>query len=145
MMDGKIRQVGTVSEIFNRPVDKDVADFVGVENVLEGVVKGDEDGIKIIDAGFLEVCCVLEVFGRVNIFIRPEDIIISKESGKTSARNNVLSTVSRVMNLGPISRIELDCGLVAFTTKQSVEDLEIAQGDEVYASFKATAVHVVEG
>lgn len=144
MMNGRIRQTGTVSEIFNHPIDKDVADFVGVENVLEGVVKGDENGVKIIDAGFLEVCCVSEVSGRVNAFIRPEDIIISKETKKTSARNNVLSTVSKILNLGAISRIELDCGLVAFTTKQSVEDLQIAPGDEVYASFKATAVHVVE-
>ena len=143
MMNGRIMQEGTVSEIFNTPLNKEVAGFVGVENVLEGVVTGDEGGIKIIKSSGFEVCCVSELTGCVNVFIRPEDIILSRESKRTSARNNVKSSIKRVINLGAVSKIELDCGLIAFTTKQSVEDLGLFEGEEVYASFKATAVHVV--
>jgi len=147
MMDGKIVQTGTVREIFNKPKDRKVADFVGVENVLEGVVTENEGGVAIIDVdikGF-EICSVSEKTGKVNAFIRPEDVVLSKESQKTSARNNIKSKIKRVTNLGAIAKIELDCGLVAFTTKRSVEDLRLLEDEEVYASFKATAVHVVEG
>jgi len=41
--------------------------------------------------------------------------------------------------------VVLDCGftLVAIITKRSLEELGLAVGDEVAASFKATAVHVI--
>ncbi|MDY6966282.1 MAG: tungstate ABC transporter ATP-binding protein WtpC [Halobacteriota archaeon] len=146
MMGGRIVQTGTVREIFNRPKDREIADFVGVENVLDGVVKGDEYGVAIIDVGHFEICSVSSVSserGKVHVFIRPEDIVLSKKSQKTSARNNIKSKIAKVTNLGAIAKIELDCGLIAFTTKRSVEDIGLDEGEDVYASFKATAVHVV--
>jgi len=41
--------------------------------------------------------------------------------------------------------VVLDCGftLVALITKQSLEEMGLGVGDEVVASFKATAVHVI--
>ncbi|RZN67759.1 MAG: ABC transporter ATP-binding protein, partial [Candidatus Methanolliviera hydrocarbonicum] len=36
-----------------------------------------------------------------------------------------------------------DNGLIASVTKLSAEDLKLRIGEEVYASFKATSVHVV--
>jgi len=36
----------------------------------------------------------------------------------------------------------MENALVALITKQAAEELEIAVGAEVYASFKATAVHL---
>lgn len=145
MMDGRIVQTGTVREIFNKPKNREIADFVGVENVLDGVVTGSEDGVAIIDVSDFELSSVSDETGKVHVFIRPEDIVLSRKSQKTSARNNIKSTITKVTNLGAIAKIELECGLVAFTTKQSVEDLGLDEGEGVYASFKATAVHVVEG
>jgi len=42
-------------------------------------------------------------------------------------------------------RVAVDCGfpLVALITKQSLEDLQLRVGDEVVASFKASAVHLI--
>jgi molybdate transport system ATP-binding protein len=42
-------------------------------------------------------------------------------------------------------RVELDAGfpLVALITKQSREELSLAEGGRVSASFKATAVHLI--
>lgn len=145
MMDGRIVQTGTVREIFNKPKNREIADFVGVENVLDGVVTGSEDGVAIIDVSDFELSSVSDETGKVHVFIRPEDIVLSRKSQKTSARNNIKSTITKVTNLGAIAKIELECGLVAFTTKQSVEDLGLDEGEGVYASFKATAVHVVGG
>jgi len=49
------------------------------------------------------------------------------------------------VNTGPQVRVELDAGfpLVALITKQSLEELGLAEGSPVVASFKATAVHLI--
>jgi tungstate transport system ATP-binding protein len=54
--------------------------------------------------------------------------------------------VSRVTTIGPLSRVEIDCGfrLVALVTKISAEELDLQVGREVYATFKATGVHIME-
>lgn len=46
-------------------------------------------------------------------------------------------------DMGPLTRVKLDNSLVALITKQSRESLGLRKGDEVYATFKATSVHVV--
>jgi tungstate transport system ATP-binding protein len=48
--------------------------------------------------------------------------------------------------MGFYQKIRLDCGfpLVSFVTRQSVEKLDLREGREVLASFKATAVHVMK-
>ncbi|RLG35817.1 hypothetical protein DRN98_00365 [Methanosarcinales archaeon] len=146
MMEGRIVQVGGVREVFNKPLNERIAEFLGVENVLEGVISEVEDGLSIIDLGGIEISAVtdLEVGSRVNAFLRPEEITISKVSQKTSARNNIEAKIEKIVNLGAVVRIELDSGLVALTSRRSAEELGLDRGAEVYASFKATAVHVVK-
>ncbi|MGH2587177.1 MAG: ABC transporter ATP-binding protein, partial [Dehalococcoidia bacterium] len=43
LFDGAVRQIGLVEEVFARPIDPDVAAFLGVENILHGEVV-DSDG-----------------------------------------------------------------------------------------------------
>ncbi|MCW7075863.1 MAG: tungstate ABC transporter ATP-binding protein WtpC [Candidatus Syntrophoarchaeum sp.] len=145
MMEGRIVQVGGVREVFNKPLNERIAEFLGVENVLEGVITDAEDGLSIIDLGGIEISALsdLEVGSRVNAFLRPEEITISKVSQKTSARNNIEAKIEKIVNLGAVVRIELDSGLVALTSRRSAEELGLERGAEIYASFKATAVHVV--
>ena len=53
---------------------------------------------------------------------------------------------SQVVSIGPLSRIEINCGfsLTALVTKRSAEELDLKKGKQVYATFKATGVHVIE-
>jgi len=46
-------------------------------------------------------------------------------------------------DMGLLTRVKMDNSLVAFITKQSRESLRLQNGKEVYATFKAIAVHVV--
>ncbi|MBE0430976.1 MAG: TOBE domain-containing protein [Dehalococcoidia bacterium] len=79
--------------------------------------------------------------------IRPEDVTLAPTLHPSSARNAFAARVTRVTFIGPLSRVELDCGfpLVALITRVSSEELGLDQGSGVYAGFKATAVHVIEG
>ena len=150
MMNGEIVQVGTPHEIFNMSLNEEIANFVGVENVLKGKIKANEDGIAEIDVNMSNYNYNYSIFavsnykkGAVKIFLRPEDIILSKKSQKSSARNTIKAKIENMSNMGPLIRVKMDNKLVAFVTKQSAENLRLREGDEVYASFKATAIHVV--
>jgi len=84
--------------------------------------------------------------GAVKVFVRPEDIVLSERIGEGSSARNVLrGRIVELQDMGPLTRIKLDCGLIALITTQSREVLGLKRGTEVYATFKATAVHVVRG
>ncbi|TFH41566.1 MAG: ABC transporter ATP-binding protein, partial [Chrysiogenales bacterium] len=54
--------------------------------------------------------------------------------------------VVRAVPMGLFQQIYFDCGftIVAYVTSQSMESLDIRAGRELYASFKATSVHIVK-
>ena len=77
-------------------------------------------------------------------FIRPENIILSTEAFPSSARNVVECTVQEVVKLGSVHQVKTNRGLNVAVTQQSVEEFGLKPGSRVYASFKATAVHVIQ-
>jgi len=90
----------------------------------------------------------LELGAEVLVCLRPEDVVIEPGGGdshRTSARNHLHGSVTRITPLGGQVRVVLDCGfpLVALITKQSLEDLGLEVGDEAVAAFKASAVHLI--
>jgi len=143
IMNGRIIQVGSPEILFSKPLNENVARFVGVENILRGKIKSNKGGVALIDVGGREIYAVTEIKeGEVDIFIRPENIILSKTPFKSSARNVFKGEITKITNLGPIINVELDNGLKVFITKQSAEEMALKRGNKVYASFKATATHV---
>jgi tungstate transport system ATP-binding protein len=151
MMGGSIRQAGTAAEVFAAPVDEEVAAFVGVETIVGGRVQTLADGLATIDVGGAAVQAMaprLDSGSEVLVCLRPEDVVLEPAglgSHPTSARNHLRGAVRRITTVGGQVRVVLDCGftLVALITKQSLEELSLSVGDEVVASFKATAVHVI--
>ncbi|MDI6689349.1 MAG: ABC transporter ATP-binding protein [Actinomycetota bacterium] len=152
MDKGEILQIGTPEEIFNYPVNERVAGFVGVETILSGTVVSQRNGLAdvVVTGGRVEVLCESSVGERVLLCIRPEEVTLqgTRDEGRdmiSSARNRFLSVVKKVIPQGAIVKVRLDCGfpLVSFVTKQSVDELDIKEGQTVVASFKATAVHVI--
>ena len=151
MMDGRIRQIGTPEEIFGMPADEDVAQFVGVETITYGRVQSVDDGVALVEVGghTIEGGSGVDAGDDVLVCLRPEDVSISpaREGGhRTSVRNHLPARVTSIMPWGAFQRLELDAGfpLVALITRHAVEDLELVQGSDVTAGFKATAVHLIK-
>jgi tungstate transport system ATP-binding protein len=154
LLDGSLVQTGNATDIFRSPRNEAVAHFVGMENILEGVVVENNEGIALvnIDGYVIQAVSGYPVGNEVYACIRPEDItLLIPDSGqqttvKSSARNSFQSEVTRVTTLGPLSRVEIDCGfrLIALVTRISAEELNLQAGKEVYATFKATGVHIIE-
>ncbi len=145
MMNGEIKQIGMVPNVFNKPLNEEIAGFVGVENILKGEILENKNGVALIDTGKLKIYAVTNhERGEAALLIRPEDIFFSKNLLRSSARNNIKGRIVEITYLGTIFRVKMDNGLVAFITKRSLEELKLEIGEAVYASFKATAVHVLK-
>jgi tungstate transport system ATP-binding protein len=148
---GKIIQEGPPVEVMNRPVDEFVAGFVGMENVLSGVVMESNSGIVTVCVADERIECSgnNRVGDWVVFCISPENVVIdsSDPRGETSARNVFKAVVRRIVPAGVVQRLYLDCGfpLVAYLTSQSLKSLKITEGSHVFAAFKATAVHMLKG
>jgi molybdate/tungstate transport system ATP-binding protein len=145
IIDGEMAQIGSPEEVFNTPSSVVVADFLGVENVIKGEIVENDDGVACVefDGYKLYAASTLET-GEVYAFLRPENIILSKTPIETSARNVIQGRVEKVTQLGSIYQIHMNTGINAVVTHQSVEELELVTGAEIYASFKATAVHLIK-
>ncbi|OGO19652.1 MAG: hypothetical protein A2144_13305 [Chloroflexi bacterium RBG_16_50_9] len=149
VMNGGIRQLGTPAEVFSSPIDEEVAKFVGMENILNGVVQSCEAGMVALavephDKVKIEAIADCAAGEAVLLGIRPEDITLSLAALSSSARNSFLGKVVNLISTGPLTRVQIDCGfpMVALITKRSAAELDLTSGKQVYATFKATALHV---
>ncbi|MBN2076327.1 MAG: ABC transporter ATP-binding protein [Dehalococcoidales bacterium] len=148
MLQGEILQAGNWHHVFSSPSNKDVAYFVGVENIIDGeIVTTQEELVTIrINGSVLEAISDYPRGDKVSVCIRPEDITLSTTKTSTSARNSFAGTILKTVSFGALTRVTLDCGftLVVLVTTRSASELDLVKGKEVFASFKATAIHVIK-
>jgi iron(III) transport system ATP-binding protein len=71
MREGRVEQVGTPEEIYDRPSSRWLAEFLGEADVLPGTA---HDGVVECELGRFGVGAQLS--GRVNVVIRPESVAI---------------------------------------------------------------------
>ena len=149
MNKGEILQIGPPAEVMNQPFDEFVASFVGVETILTGpVIKRDRGSFAASIMG-QEVEAVGDVqIGESVVFcIRPENVTLTfpPQKHSSSARNMFPGKILKIIPIGLYYKVQLDCGfpLVAYVTGHSLENLSLTEGQEVVASFKATAIHVI--
>ncbi|MCL5291954.1 MAG: ABC transporter ATP-binding protein [Actinobacteria bacterium] len=148
MVDGSVDQAGTAREVFDRPKTMTVAEIVGCDNLLPGRIVESSGGLVTIKIGDGEVEALSErpVGEEVLACIRPEDITIFKDgSPPSSARNHFSGRIAKIADLGALSRVTVEAciELVAFVTKKSVDEMGLAMGSQVTATFKATGIHVI--
>ncbi|PTI54329.1 spermidine/putrescine ABC transporter ATP-binding protein [Staphylococcus xylosus] len=73
MKDGKIQQFGTPTDIYDEPVNRFVADFIGESNIVEGKMI-DDYLVNIYGQDFDCVDMGIDSQKKVEVVIRPEDI-----------------------------------------------------------------------
>ena len=148
LIGGEMMQTGDIRQIFNAPQSRKIAEFVGVENMLGGMIVTNEEGLATVDVGGVKVGALskLNVGTEVYACIRPEEITLVKAKDLTSARNTFSGEITRIVVFGPFARVEIYCGfpLVSLITKKSAEEMNLQTGDRIYASFKATGVHIIK-
>ncbi len=160
---GRVLQSGPPAEVFRRPASPYVAEFLGAENVLAGVardlgeaapdwidgppgeqVRGhrafafEAEGLTLYAVGDFAA-------GAGHAVIRAEEITIARDQSHDSARNRFAGRIVEVATLGALTRVTVDVRgtpLVVALTTRSAQELQLAPGLAVVASFKAMAVHL---
>lgn len=150
MNKGKIIQRGRTEDVFNKPINEFVANFLGVETILYGKIISKRDGLCIVNINNqkLEVVSDLEKGENVIACIRPENVTLFKYSLKTplsSARNSFVATIKDISSYGLVYRVVMDCGfnLTSFITKQSLDRLNLKIREKTIANIKATSIHLL--
>ncbi len=78
MKDGVIQQIGKPKEIYDEPKNAFVADFIGESNIYNATIVG-ENKVRLLDYNF-ECLDKFPLNEKVDVVIRPEDIIIVNEN-----------------------------------------------------------------
>lgn len=140
MLDGQIAQSGGIREVFSKPKDEKIASFLGFENIIEGIAHGEE-----LRTNGISIKLPKSLFGKIRIALRPEDVVLLENPLKTSLRNVFKATVSEVQDLGGVLKVTLKIEsllIKSIITRASALELEIYPGREIFAGFKATAIHI---
>ncbi len=140
---GEIVEAGRPQDLF---LDQsyEMARFARSENVFTGESRM-VNGVAHIDIGGVEVRGAFSRRGSVTIHVRPEDVIVSRELVKSSARNNLHGTIIGIEDRDSIIRMKVDVGKV-FTvqiTRRSLVEMGLNVGHEVYITFKASSLQLL--
>jgi len=145
IMNGEVAQLGPSEKVFNFPNSLSVAQFLGIENIKKGSIVSYSDGVASVQIEDFIVKVASELKeGKVFVFIRPEDIILSENLLESSARNVLKSRITEVVNIGKLYEVKVDLGLRSIVTKQSLEKFNLEIGKTIYMNFKASAVHIIQ-
>ncbi len=119
MADGHVRQVGTPREIYHRPVDRFVADFIGESNFLDGHLTDNGSGtvFRLSDGTLVPVPANSAggANGRVALMVRPESVGVGRQSPAGSTPTVVIGgRATNVAFMGNHTRItvQADAGIL---------------------------------
>ncbi len=93
MQAGRIVQVGAPAEIYIRPADRFVADFIGLMNFVPGRIirrRGEECTVEFLGSHRLDLIDPSHLSGACVIAVRPEDIVLGQRGSvpcRIEARN----------------------------------------------------------
>jgi molybdate transport system ATP-binding protein len=144
---GRVVQVGEATTLAAQPASAFVADFTGAV-VLNGVARRAADGLTRVELdGGGTATSTDEADGPISLGVHPWEISLEPAgSGATGSSQNRLA--ARVVSLAPVGgrvRVGLVAGqpLVAEVTRLAADELRLAAGSEVIATWKATATRLV--
>jgi spermidine/putrescine transport system ATP-binding protein len=119
MAAGHVRQIGTPREIYHRPVDRFVADFIGESNFLDGHVTDGGSGLvfRLSDGTLVpaSVGSAGTTNGRVELMIRPESVGVGRQAPAGSTPTVVIGgRATNIAFMGNHTRItvQADAGIL---------------------------------
>jgi sulfate transport system ATP-binding protein len=124
MHEGRVEQVGSPADVYDRPATPFVAGFVGSANVLHGSVV---DGHIHLGSFRLPGAAHLEEGAPATAFVRPHDVRVAGEEGDVEA------VIERLASLGWLTRItlRLDGGQTLVAHVPNEELRGASEGDRI--------------
>jgi len=135
---GATVQAGTPAEVARRPRTPYVARLVGL-NLLRGVADGHQ-----VRVGAGTVVAAESASGDVFVAFRPASVAVHRQHPEGSPRNVWPATVAGIEPYGDAYRVQVigEVPLTADVSAAAVAELELAEGQQVWAAVKAAEVEV---
>jgi len=135
MSQGKLLQVGSAQEIYERPQSRFVADFIGETNYLEGeILRDDEPFVEVaLDAGgqvWVSSGEQVRAGNRATVSVRPEKIVFKSEDDKGYEHFPVGTIVDHIyIGSDTIYVVEFPDGSVLRARNQNLNTFESSRLD----------------
>ena len=144
---GRVVQLGTPAEIYDRPATAFVADFIGAENVLSGLVVERDQGSTVLAVEGMRIrAASMAGTPRVRVVVRPQAIRLARRNEALEAANVFDGTVRFGAYLGATARYEVSVGECLFIV--DVPDPRpgalLAPEESVRLGFAAESVILIE-
>jgi len=137
---GRLLQVGTPEDIYERPTSPMVADFIGDTNLLTATVKGDGQ-IALDDAQIVHAETREPAGSQIVLTLRPERLHLAATDDDVDPGHNALdATVTRRVYLGNAVTYDVRSGEVTLRVRQ-----RNAPGRGQFAVGEAVQVHWASG
>jgi putative spermidine/putrescine transport system ATP-binding protein len=150
MRDGRIEQFGTPDDIYEHPVSRFVASFIGVSNFFEGeITTRQADGCVVATrcGARLLVPAVPPGTGSVLVTVRPEAIQLEPAGGTAAGDNQVRAVIEQVIYRGLNTQYLLGRDgaepLIVLRQNDAGHTAMLEQGSEVLASWDPDRNRVV--
>jgi ABC-type sulfate/molybdate transport systems ATPase subunit len=142
VVDGQLRQLAPPSDLVARPADAFVGSLTGA-NLLRGRAAPTAGGLtelRLDGGGVVYSTDVLEGSGAAVVY--PWDVTLARSAPDDSAQNHVAANVGSVSRIG--NRVRVAVGpLTAEVTAESADRLAVREGEQLVATWKATATRLV--
>ena len=144
MNHGELLQVGTPEEIYEHPVNRFVADFIGQTNLLAGTVES-SDTLCLANGVRIHADSDLEVGSRAAFCLRPERASVHPQGTVDGGRESLDGRLSEVTYLGNsiIYTVALDWMSLEVRTENHPGEERPQVGDEITVSWRSGAGSVV--
>ncbi len=140
MKNGEILQVGNPVEIYEKPKDKYIANFIGTANIFNVLNKNNQIIIKELN---YEVKNINNKENYFKCLIRPEKISVKKLENQSDNLN--IGVIKEVAYLGSYTKYLIDVNgfeFYSFMQNSLVSDnLQIRWDDKVQISFNETSIY----
>tara|TARA_Y100000741_G_C18213225_1_gene542603 strand:- start:22 stop:1089 length:1068 start_codon:yes stop_codon:yes gene_type:complete len=145
MHEGKLLQIGTPEDIYERPTTRFVADFIGRSNFLEATVAS-ENEVVLSNGDRLQLQSDYETGESVAITVRPERLTIHKKREDSTNQHQIDGVVDSVVYLGNAIVYSIAIDWMKLEVRSSeTSNSRYSTGDEVTVSFDPNYVSVVSG
>ena len=140
MQGGRIEQIGSTHEIYEKPASLFVGRFIGESNTFPAKIAGTEAGRSLFDVKGLGRLRASSAAGTdaLHALVRPERMTLHASAPKGKGWNSVEGTVETAIFLGHRAEMRVRCGPYTFLVWEgpSVGSDRFAHGDKVTVAWR---------
>lgn len=145
---GRIEQIGTPRDVYDRPATRFVAEFIGETNLVEGIVQSADAGVAVVrtlPSRTIDVRASQRLVAgqRVFVSVRPEKMVLDSPPGPERNRWHV--RIVDAVYQGDHVRLVLAADDLRFTARTGQSHEAWKAGDTAVMSFSASDGWVIPG